>query len=79
MIDGDDNAFLDRTEREPVEIPEWNGEGIEVGFQELVRVVDGDGELSCTGRDGLAVVEMMLGFLKSQVEGNVKVTLPLAR
>lgn len=79
VIDGDDNAFLDRTEREPVEIPEWNGEGIEAGFQELVRVVDGDGELSCTGRDGLAVVEMMLGFLKSQVEGNVKVTLPLAR
>ena len=76
----EENAFLDRGEqREPVAAPKWEFEGIEAGVRELVSVLDGEGELSCTGRDGLAVVEMMLACLQSQVRGNVRIPIPLER
>jgi predicted dehydrogenase len=75
-----ENAFLDRGERrEPVAAPQWEVKEIQAGVHELVRVLDGEGELSCTGRDGLAVVEMMLACLQSQVRGNVRIPIPLER
>ncbi len=75
-----ENAFLDRGERrEPIAAPQWEVKEIQAGVHELVRVLDGEGELSCTGRDGLAVVEMMLACLQSQVRGNVRIPIPLER
>ena len=44
-----------------------------------LRALDGEGELSCTGRDGLTVVEMMIACLQSQQQNNAKVALPLSR
>jgi len=73
-------SFIEREGgREPVKAPEWPYEGIETGFHELVQVLDGSGQLSCPGRDALTVVEMLLACLKSQQEGNSKVTWPLVR
>ena len=66
-------------ERELVEPRPWEVEGIEAGMHELVRALDGEGELSCTGRDGLTVVEMMIACLQSQQQNNAKVALPLLR
>ena len=51
----------------------WHGhvpEGIEAGVHELVKILDGKGESSCTVYDGREVVKMMLGILQSQQEGN---------
>ena len=76
----DNVSFIEREGgREPVKAPEWPYEGIETGFHELVQVLDGSGQLSCPGRDALTVVEMTLACLKSQQEGNSKVTWPLVR
>ncbi len=58
-----------------VEAPEWEVEGIEAGVHELVDILDGKGESSCTVYDGREVVKMMLGILQSQQEGNAKVVL----
>lgn len=62
-------------ELEKVDVPVWDVEGIEAGVHELVNVLDGKGELSCTISDGREVVGMMLGILQSQQEGNGKVML----
>ena len=57
----------------------WEVDGIAAGVHELVRALDGAGELSCTGRDGLIVVEMMIACLQSQQQNNAKIALPLPR
>ncbi|MDP6037052.1 MAG: Gfo/Idh/MocA family oxidoreductase, partial [Candidatus Latescibacteria bacterium] len=62
-------------ELEKVDVPVWEVEGIEAGVHELVRVLEGKAELSCTIYDGQVVVDMMLGILQSQQEGNGKAML----
>jgi len=80
FIEREGDAYIERDgERELVEPRLWEVEGIEAGVRELVRVLDGEGELSCTGRDGLTVVEMMIACLQSQQRDNAKVALPLPR
>ena len=56
-------------------MPEWEVEGIEAGVRELVEILDGKTESSCTVYDGREVVKMMLGILQSQQEGNGRVEL----
>jgi len=73
----DQDAYLVKDDaREQVDVPEWDVEGIEAGVHELVEVLDGKGEISCNIHDGQIVVDMMLGILQSQQEGNAKVMLP---
>ena len=73
-------AIIEREgKRETIEKPEWEVDNISAGVHELVHVLDGEGELSCTGRDGLTVVEMLVACLRSQQQNNAKITLPLAR
>lgn len=74
---GDDGGAQIEQEGKLTEVkaPSWDVEGIEAGVHELVQVMDGKGELSCTIHDGLVVVKMMLGVLQSQKEGNTKVVL----
>ncbi len=80
FIEREGDAYIERHgERELVEPRPWEVDGIAAGVHELVRVLDGEGELSCTGRDGLTVVEMMIACLQSQQQNNAKVALPLAR
>ena len=75
-IDNSGSARIERDgEFEAVDVPTWDVEGIEAGVCELVDVLNGKGELSCTVRDGRIVVDMMTGILKSQQQGNVKVGL----
>lgn len=49
-------------------------EMLAAGIEELI----GDGPISCSGEDGLAVLEMIIGAHVSSREGNIPVTLPLA-
>ena len=58
-----------------IDVPEWEVEGIEAGVHELVDILDGKAESSCTIYDGREVVKMMMGILQSQQEGNCKVEL----
>lgn len=75
-IDNAGSAHLERDgENQAVDVPAWDVESIEAGLVELVDVLDGKGELSCTVHDGRTVVAMMMGILKSQQRGNVKVEL----
>lgn len=59
--------------------PSWEVEGIAAGVQELIRLVDEGGAPVSSGRDGLRVVEVLIGFLESQQRDNAKVRLPLPR
>ena len=80
FIEREGAAFIERDgERALIEPPPWAVEGIEAGVHELVRALDGQGELSCTGRDGLVVVELMIACLRSQQQDNAKIALPLSR
>ncbi len=64
---------------EQIQPPEWPIVGIPAGVQELVRVLDGDGDPVSPGREAHKVVKIMLGFLASQTQGNGRVNLPLPR
>jgi hypothetical protein len=69
----------------------WNGEGkceqldmsphmktgITACIEELIRVMKDDGELISPGQEGRKVVQIIVGFLKSQERGNVRVDFPL--
>ena len=62
-IDNSGSARIERDgEFEAVDVPTWDVEGIEAGVCELVDVLNGKGELSCTVRDGRIVVDMMTGM-----------------
>ncbi|MCZ6676223.1 MAG: Gfo/Idh/MocA family oxidoreductase [Candidatus Poribacteria bacterium] len=52
-------------------------EGITACIEELIRVMEAGGELLSPGPAGKRVVEIIVGFLKSQERGNVRVDLPL--
>ena len=60
---------------ESVDAPTWNVVGIPAGVQELVRLVAEGGESVSPGTDGYKVVQIIIGFLKSQQEDNGKVML----
>ena len=64
---------------EPIQPPKPPIDGIAAGVQELVRVIDEDGEPASPGQAGLRVVEIIVGFLESQRRGNVKVELSTLR
>ena len=63
----------------PSDLPSWEVEGIPAGVHELIRLVDEGGVPVSSGRDGLRVVEVLIGFLESQARDNAKVRLPLPR
>lgn len=46
-------------------------------IEELIRVIEHGGEVTVPPREGKNVVEIIVGFLKSQERGNVRVALPL--
>ena len=48
-------------------------------IEELIRVMEKGGELISPGQEGKKVVEIIVGFLKSQERGNVRVDLPLPK
>ena len=54
-------------------------EAITTAMGDLIKVVASGGEPASTGRDGMRVVEIMLGCLESQRLGNNRVQLPLPR
>ncbi len=58
-----------------VEAPPWDVVGIPAGVQELVRLVAEGGEPVSPGTEGYKVVQIIMGFLKSQQEDNGKVML----
>ena len=62
-----------------VNLPSPQGETIPVAVCDLIDVVANGGVSRCTGQDSMRVVEIMLGFLESQRQGNNRVQLPLPR
>ena len=78
-IDGDTAALHKGGEAQPIEAPTWEVEGIPAGIQELIQLVDAGGTPVSSGRDGLRVVEVIMGFLESQQRDNGKVALPQPR
>ena len=62
-----------------VNLPSRHGETIPVAVCDLIDVVANGGVSRCTGQDSMRVVEIMLGFLESQRQGNNRVQLPLPR
>lgn len=64
---------------ESVEAPTWEVEGIPAGVVELVDLIENGGEPKSPARAALNVVEIMIGFLESQRQGNGKVTIPIPR
>ena len=52
---------------------------IAAGVQELVRLVDQGGEPVSLGKAGHTVVEIIIGFLESQRQGNAPIHIPLPR
>lgn len=64
---------------ETIEAPKWEVEGIPAGVRELVQLISEGGEPKSPARAALNVVEIMIGFLESQRQGNGKVTLPNPR
>lgn len=60
---------------ESVEAPTWDVVGIPAGVQELVKLVAEGGEPVSPGTEGYKVVQIIIGFLKSQQENNGKVVL----
>ena len=46
-------------------------------IDELTRVIEQGGELVGSGQEARKVVEIIVGFLKSQERGNARVNLPL--
>ena len=78
-IDGDTAALHKGGEAQPIEAPTWEVEGIPAGIQELIQLLDAGGTPVSSGRDGLRVVEVIMGFLESQQRDNGKVALPQPR
>ena len=79
LIDNDQAKIVREDGTETIEAPEWSVTGIPAGVQELIEVIDGGGEPVSPGREALKVVEIMIGFLESQKQGNTRVALPLPR
>ena len=51
--------------------------GIPAYIEELIGVIENGGELLSPASEAKKVVEIIVGFLKSQERGNVRVDLPL--
>jgi predicted dehydrogenase len=62
-----------------IEVPELMVHGIVAGMQELINAVAEGGELVSPGRAGHTVVELLLGILQSQQQGNTPVKFPMPR
>ena len=76
---GTDNRFQ-RVDVQRVRVQRGDiGERFAAGMQELVKVVAEGGELVSPGRAGHTVVELLLGILQSQQQGNTPVKFPLPR
>ena len=66
-------------EPEPLAPPTWPVEGIPAGIHELIAAMDQGVESVSPGRAGHTVVELIIGFLESQKQGNVPVPIPVPR
>ncbi len=62
-----------------VNLPSRHAETIPVAVCDLIDVVANGGVPRCTGQESMRVVEITMGFLESQRQGNNRVQLPLPR
>jgi predicted dehydrogenase len=62
---------------QPIRVPEYRSAKILAGMEELIHLLEHEGEPSSSARDGRRVVEIILAMLASQHRGNVRVDLPL--
>jgi predicted dehydrogenase len=64
---------------EPIQAPDWPVVDIPAGIQELVRLVAEGGQPVSPGTEALKVVEIIMGFLESQRQGNAKIPITSLR
>ncbi|HIE26186.1 TPA: Gfo/Idh/MocA family oxidoreductase [Candidatus Poribacteria bacterium] len=64
---------------ETIQPDSWTITGIPAGVMELVELLDDGGEPASSGREAMKTVEIMIGFLESQRQGNSKVNIPMPR
>ena len=64
---------------ERIRPPEQESEGITAGIQELVRLVADGGIPVSPGTEAIKAVEIIVGFLESQMRGNVRVEIASLR
>ena len=62
-----------------IDLPNPMAKAIPVALCDLIDVVANGGTPRSTGGDGMRVVEILIGFLESQRQGNNRVQLPLPR
>lgn len=62
---------------EQLDVPPYMKTGIIACVEELIRVMENGGELISPGQEGRKVVQIIVGFLRSQELGNVRVDFPL--
>ena len=81
FLGGSDEGILYLQDQDPELIapPAWPVVGIPAAVGELIDVVADGGQLVSPGRAGLTVVELIIGILESQQQGNAPIALPLSR
>jgi len=57
--------------------PAWEGTPILNAARDLIRCIETGEEPRCTGEDGRAAVEVIIGFYESERRGHAKVALPI--
>ena len=79
LLGSDSGTLLRGEESESLAPPTWPIEGIPAGIHELIAAMDQGVESVSPGRAGRTVVELIIGFLESQKQGNVPVPIPVPR
>ena len=79
LLGSDSGTLLRGEESESLAPPTWPIEGIPAGIHELIAAMDQGVESVSPGRAGHTVVELIIGFLESQKQGNVPVSIPVPR
>ena len=84
ISDYETNVYLESEENREVTSRTLSGvfdysSGMVRAVEELVGLVENDGESVSSGREALRTLEIMIAVMRSQAQGAEKITWPLAR
>lgn len=64
---------------QPINAPFYRYSGMESAIREIIRCIETGEKTISDAREALKTVEIMIGMLESQKNGNIRINLPLAR